>query len=141
MSPKSRMATLFLAALLALGCAAAAEAASFDCVFAPNGEPTCIYQGPVRYTYANDSDGLLLFWDSSITPALVQAEAESVGYPASVFDAGSVNTATEPDFSGFLFSIMLTAQVSGAEVTIQMRPPADRGRLRIDRVWMRSPGE
>lgn len=127
--------------LSALAFPAPTEAASFTCVITTSGVPACTYTGPVRFTYANENGSVLLFWDASITAAQVQAEAASVGLEAPdyvLFEAAALNATATPDFAAFAYATMLTAQVSGAEVGIQMRPPSYSGRLRIDRIHLRT---
>ena len=127
---------LGLALLFFLLTAGSASAASFHCGETANG-PYCTYSGPVKMVYVNNSDLVLLHWDSSITSTLVQSETAAVGLDLGLtqYLGAAASLASEPEFANLLYATLLTAFVSDEEVTVQMRTNLS-GYLEIDRIWM-----
>lgn len=125
------------AALLAAASGAAAADPDFTClVGASNGVPFCRYIGPVDQVYANGpSDLLLFYWDPAVWPQVLDG-AESVGITGVSFQtAGAIRIGENPEFAAHFSSYALAAQLTGRQVTIQMRGVIG-GYLKIDRIWL-----
>lgn len=94
--------------------------------------PYCKYSGKVKTAYINESNVILLYFDTQLDLAL----------PANVGISGITSTAAaayplagNPDFGRMLYSTLLAAQSRGATIVVQMRNRFG-GYLRIDRIWI-----
>ena len=133
-SPILRWVALALLALLLP--TSSVFAASFTCSENVNGS-YCVYTGPVKMVYVNDSDLVLLYWDDSITQYQVQSQTNLVGLSQGMsnWQGGGASLYEEPEFANLLYATLLTAYVGELEVTVQMRSHIG-GYLEVDRIWM-----
>jgi hypothetical protein len=148
MNPPTRLAAwkalapitiVTLGLLVGLATPAVAAPPDFHCAIgATNGIPFCEYTGPVSQLYANaNSSLLLLYWDSSVVPLVLDA-AGNVGIQGVTRDSAAVvQIADNPDFAQYFSNYALVAQVTGRDVTIQMRAVSALGYLVIDRIWLK----
>lgn len=145
MNPPTRLSTwkaLAATTVVALGLLvssvtpAAAAPPVFTCAVPTSGVPYCQYTGPVAQLYTNDLSQILLYWDSSVVPLVLDAAA-SVGIQGVTQSvAAIVRIADNPDFAQYLSNYALVAKVTGRDVIIQMRTAAG-GYLKIDRIWLK----
>lgn len=126
---------------------------SFSCNTNSSKIAYCNYVGPVRQVYANNTRLLLIYPDSQVSGAEIQAAVEGIGYESywgedvSQFGAFAVRTpaknleTSDPgqfhdrsDFVEKAYASALAAQVAARTVTIQLRG-VESGYLEIDRLW------
>ncbi len=100
-----------------------------------SGGPYCSYVGKVQRIYVNDSNFILIYFDT----ALPEGETDSVGISGvSQRTATVYRISDNPEFATMFYSTALAAQASGREITIQMRNTLN-GYLKFDRIWLAAP--
>lgn len=91
----------------------------------------CRYIGQVERVYMNESGYILVYFTQRVGVEIPQ----SYGFQITKGEAASYKMDANPEFANALFSAMLAAQLSGREVSLQMRG-VEADRLRIDRFWI-----
>jgi hypothetical protein len=118
-------------ALLALAQMSSAQASAPACY--PYGSSGyCQYHGRVFKVYVNAWDQIILYFDATFDPAIAGAVGIS---GVSINNAAIYNNAANPDFAKALFASLLSAQVRGATVSVQMSSSWG-GYLLMDRIWV-----
>lgn len=91
----------------------------------------CQYTGTVSRLYVNDSNMILMYFDSAVDVSVPQ----SVGIDATTGVATALSVTDKPEFAKMFYSTVLAAQASKREVSIQMRG-TQSGYLKVDRIWL-----
>lgn len=94
--------------------------------------PYCSYSGTVARAYINDSNTILLYFDTNLDLSAPSSVGIS-GITSAV--AAAYRLTDNPEFGKMLYSTLLTAQSRGATISVQMRDRVG-GYLRIDRIWI-----
>ena len=97
-----------------------------------NGNPFCTYTGKVSRLYINNSNLILMYFESSIdvsSPAVYGWNINSGAAAALVISDGN------SDFAKTFYSTALAAKLADKTVSIQMRNTTS-GYLTVDRIWL-----
>ena len=124
---------------------------SFYCGISPAEIPYCSYIGPVRLTYVNATGLILVYPDSAISAAEIEAAMEAVGYEqywgqdvhslvafavaVPIDDTDPATYRREKFFADKAYLKFLAVQLTDQMISVQMRG-AYQGYLRIDRTWL-----
>lgn len=82
-----------------------------------SGGSYCKYFGPVSKIYVNESNLILIYFDSAISVS----DANAYGMSINKGVAAAYSIQDNPDFANYLYSTVLAAQASGRSISIQMR--------------------
>ncbi len=115
---------------IAAGLPSAAHAGSFNCYAAHGGY--CQYVGTVKRLYVNESNLILVYFDSPYDTSLL-ATAGITGVTAN--DSGAYGIVANATFAEYLYSTLLTAKTANRQVVMQFRGTT-ASRIKIDKIWL-----
>ncbi len=123
-----------MALILSVVCITAApfaEAGTHTCAVSSAG-PYCQFTGKVARAYVNESNTILLYFD---TPLDLNQPADVGIEGVTIAGAAAYPQTDNPEFGKMLYASMLAAQARGATIVVQMRGRYG-GYLRMDRIWV-----
>jgi len=125
------MKILLALAILLMSYGVSAEAPT---CFEYSPENYCRYTGKVEKVYVNDTNLILVYFDTPFS----QGTPQDFGFNTIQYGAAALAINDNPTFAQYFYAAILAAQASGRDVTIQMRG-VTAGYMKIDRIWLDKP--